>query len=183
MFGCFELNDQKLGLYAVDISGHGVHASLLSVAIGYLATPDYFRTHAVDAQGQPDLAKMVASLNECFSASENDDYFTMLCCVIDKVTGGLDFCQAGYPSAFYVDRSGSRIPLGDGGFTVGMLSTATYENNVHQFKTGAALVICSDAAAEAKNLSNEIFCGWLHGLGSLRFGDRRRGPSRSDQAV
>ncbi len=51
-------------------------------------TPDYFRTHAVDAQGQPDLAKMVASLNECFSASENEDYFTMLCCVIDKVMGG-----------------------------------------------------------------------------------------------
>ncbi|WP_019954939.1 SpoIIE family protein phosphatase [Yoonia vestfoldensis] len=157
MFGCFALNDRKLGLYAVDVSGHGVHASLLSVAIGYLITPDYFRTHAFDAQGEPDLARMVTALNDRFSASENDAYFTMICCVIDRVTGRLDFCQAGYPAAVYVDQAGCAVPLGDGGFPVGMFRSATYENNVHQIKTGAALVICSDAAAEAENPAQEIF--------------------------
>ncbi len=157
MFGCFALNEEKMGFYAVDVSGHGVHASLLSVAIGHLVTPDYFRTHAFDACGLPDPAAMVTALNNRFSLSESDDYFTMFCGVIDKTSGRVDFCQAGYPSAFYIDQVGSAVTVGEGGFPVGMIPAATYENSVLQFETGAALVICSDAAAEAENLSCEPF--------------------------
>jgi sigma-B regulation protein RsbU (phosphoserine phosphatase) len=167
MFGYFELNDEKLGFYAVDVSGHGVHASLLSVAIGHLITPDYFRTHAFNAHGQPDPAGMVATLNSRFSAFGGDDYFTMFCCIVDRVSGRLDFCQAGYPSAFYVDPAGRVTLVGDGGFPVGMMPAATYENNARQFEIGATLVICSDAAAEAENLSNQPF-------GTPRLGDIAR---------
>lgn len=35
----------------MDVSGHGVRASLLSVAIGHLVTPEYFRTTAFDDEG------------------------------------------------------------------------------------------------------------------------------------
>lgn len=157
MFGCFALNKEKLGFYAVDVSGHGVHASLSSVAIGHLVTPDYFRANAFDIDGLPDPAAMVTALNERFSVYENDDYFTMFCCIIDKTSGRVDFCQAGYPSAFYIDQHGNAMSVGEGGFPVGMLQTACYENSVHQFETGAALVICSDAAAEAENRSCEPF--------------------------
>jgi sigma-B regulation protein RsbU (phosphoserine phosphatase) len=157
MFGCFALNENQLAFYAVDVSGHGVHASLLSVAIGHLITPDYVRTHALDADGRPDPAAMVATLNKRFSASANDDYFTMFCGVIDTATGHIDYCQAGYPSAFYVDQAGVSLSVGDGGFPVGMISAAFYENKTHHFETGAALIICSDAAAEAGNPLGELF--------------------------
>jgi sigma-B regulation protein RsbU (phosphoserine phosphatase) len=56
MFGCFPLSDTLLGFYAVDVSGHGVHASLLSVAIGYLITPEFFRTVAIPDSGEVDPA-------------------------------------------------------------------------------------------------------------------------------
>lgn len=157
MFGCFALCDDRLGFYAVDVSGHGVHASLLSVAIGHLVTPEYFRTKALDAQGVPDPAALVGELNKRFSASENDDYFTMFCGVIDKTTGRMDFCQAGYPSPFYVKPSGVAQAIGDGGFPVGMIADAIYENKTHSFEVGATLIICSDAASEAENLSKEPF--------------------------
>lgn len=42
MFGFFPLEGDMLGFYSVDVAGHGVHASLLSVAIGHLMTPEYF---------------------------------------------------------------------------------------------------------------------------------------------
>lgn len=157
MFGCFALSNETLAFYAVDVSGHGVHASLLSVAIGHLVTPDYVRTHAFDADGRADPAAMVAALNERFAASENDDYFTMFCGVIDTATGKLAYCQAGYPSAFYVAETGETIAVGDGGFPVGMFPNASFETNTHQFETGAALVICSDAATEAENPSAQSF--------------------------
>lgn len=157
MFGCFALNDTKLGFYAVDVSGHGVHASLLSVAIGHLITPDYFRNQTISDGPTADPAALVASLNDRFSPSDNDDYFTMFCGVIDTATGHLDYCQAGYPSPIYVNETGVTKPVGDGGFPVGMIPTATYQNNTLQLDAGAALVVCSDAACEAENPACEPF--------------------------
>jgi sigma-B regulation protein RsbU (phosphoserine phosphatase) len=157
MFGCFALGDDMLGFYAVDASGHGVHASLLSVAIGHLITPEYFSTHAMKVDGTPNPAELVARLNERFSAADNDDYFTMFCGIIDTRTGRLDYCQAGYPSPFYVTQSGMAEAVGDGGFPVGMIQHAMFENNVHQFETGGALIICSDAASEAEDATHQPF--------------------------
>lgn len=157
MFSCFALSDQKLGFYAVDVSGHGVHASLLSVAIGHLITPEYFRTKTLDIDGLPDPAALVSELNTRFSAADNDDYFTMFCGVIDTSTGRLDYCQAGYPSPFYVQQNGTTEAVGDGGFPVGMMRQAAYENHILKIEVDGALVICSDAASEAENCASGSF--------------------------
>ena len=151
MFGCFELNETKLGFYAVDVSGHGIHASLLSVAIGHLITPEYFSNTVIKGNGPADPAALVEDLNNRFSVSENDDYFTMFCGVLDCETGELDFCQAAYPSPFYVAPDGHSAPVGDGGFPVGMFLGVEYENNQMTFEKGGSLLIYSDAAPEAEN--------------------------------
>ena len=157
MFGCFELEDGNLGVYAIDVSGHGVHASLLSVAIGHLVTPAFFHSQAFDNDGLPNPAALVNALNLRFAASDNDDYFTMFCGVINSATGQLDYCQAGYPSPFYVTETGGTEPIGDGGFPVGLIDSATYENKTHHIEVGSGLVICSDAACEAENHARELF--------------------------
>lgn len=157
MFGCFELEDGKLGFYTIDVSGHGVHASLLSVALGYLITPEFFQNQAFDETGVADPAALVNALNLRFSAFDNDDYFTMFCGIIDAASGRLDYCQAGYPSPLCVTEAGVVNPVGDGGFPVGLLVGASYENNIHQIAIGSGLVICSDAACEAENEGRELF--------------------------
>lgn len=157
MFGCFELENGNLGFYAVDVAGHGVHASLLSVAIGHLITPEYFQNQAFDEDGTPNPAAFVNALNLRFGSSDNDDYFTMFCGIIHTNTGQLDYCQAGYPSPFYVTETGASETIGDGGFPVGLIANARYENNAHVIALGSGLVICSDAACEAENATFELF--------------------------
>jgi sigma-B regulation protein RsbU (phosphoserine phosphatase) len=157
MFGCFALPQNKLGLYAVDVSGHGIHASLLSVAIGHMITPEFFCNAACGKDGTPDPAGLVANLNQRFSAAENDDYFTMFCAIIDTVTGHMDFCQAGYPSPTFVSATGETAFVGTGGFPVGMFSHFTYDNEVFSFEKGGSLVLCSDAAEEAEDEHNTAF--------------------------
>lgn len=151
MFGCFPLSDRELGFYAVDVSGHGVHASLLSVAIGHLITPEYFRTKVLENRDRPDPAALVSDLNQRFSQMDNDEYFTMFCGIIDSRSGRLDYCQAAYPSPHHVDAFGQVETVGDGGFPVGMFSHAQYENKSLDFECGTSLVICSDAVPEAEN--------------------------------
>lgn len=157
MFGCFPITETKLGFYAVDVSGHGIHASLLSVAIGHLITPEYFANAVLKKGAHPDPAALVTDLNDRFSASENDDYFTMFCGILDSETGRLDYCQAASPSPYYVSPEGTCSAVGDGGFPVGMLPIAFYENNVMNFAKGGTLVFCSDAATEAENARQAAF--------------------------
>ncbi len=163
MFGCFPLTEDTFGFYAVDVSGHGVHASLLSVAIGYLITPEFFRKTVLRDGKLDDPAALVANLNLRFGASDDDEYFTMFCGVINTVTGKMDYCQAAYPSPYYVKDTGETQMIGDGGFPVGMLPDVEYENNTMMIDPGGAIVICSDAAPEAENRNNQPF-----GLDRLR---------------
>ena len=157
MFGCFPIDDTRLGFYAVDVSGHGVHASLLSVAIGYLITPEFFRTIVLGDEHAPDPAALVANLNVRFGAADDDEYFTMFCGVIDTSSGKLDYCQAAYPSPYYVKASGETQMIGDGGFPVGMLPDVEYENNAMMIDPDSAIVIYSDAATEAESIENKPF--------------------------
>ncbi len=151
MFGCFALPNNRLGVYAVDVAGHGINASLLSVAIGHLITPEFFGNIAFDRDGRPDPAALVGNLNKRFCTFESDAYFTMFCAIIDNQTGQMDLCQAGYPSPVYLCPDGGAHFIGDGGFPVGMFANATYENGTAAFDLGGLLVICSDAAPEAEN--------------------------------
>ncbi len=157
MFGCFALPDNKLGVYAVDVSGHGINASLLSVAIGHLITPEFFGNIAFDADGTPNPAGLIRDLNLRFCSADNDNYFTMFCAIIDKHTGNMDLCQAGYPSPVYVAPGGGAHLIGDGGFPVGMFPDATYENGKTSFDVGGLLVIYSDAAPEAEDAQGTPF--------------------------
>lgn len=157
MFGCFPLDENTLGIYTVDVSGHGVHASLLSVAIGHLITKEFFQTKAFASDGSPDPAALVKDLNQRFSGADNDDYFTMFCGVIDTNTGRFSYCQAGSPSPFYVDQTGKTQSIGNGGFPVGMLPDVGYENASFTISSGGMLVLCSDAASEAENAQDTPF--------------------------
>ena len=157
MFGCFPLDNKTLGFYAVDVSGHGVHAALLSVAIGHLITPVFFKNRVLDRTGTPDPACLVDDLNKRFCKSSEDEYFAMFCGVIDRDTGQLDYCQAAYPSPHYVSQEGDVTQVGDGGFPVGMFFEAEFENNTMTIGPGGHLVICSDAAIEAENHEAQQF--------------------------
>ncbi|WP_106743757.1 SpoIIE family protein phosphatase [Yoonia maritima] len=157
MFGCFPLSDTKLGFYMVDVSGHGVQASLLSVAIGHLITPEFFGTKAILSDTTIAPAALVTDLNQRFCGFDSDEYFTMFCGIIDKENGHFDYCQAGHPSPYYVTSNGQIQAIGDGGFPVGMLAFADYENHSLTFDPGASLILCSDAAIEAENHANIPF--------------------------
>ncbi len=157
MFGCFALTKTKLGIYAVDVAGHGINASLLSVAIGHLITPEYFCKYAFDSEGVPDPASLISNLNLRFCFADSDNYFTMLCVIIDVQTGEMDLCQAGYPSPICAALNGDLHFIGDGGFPVGMFPSAKFENFKARFDIGDLLVICSDAASEAEDLKGMPF--------------------------
>ncbi|WP_243721876.1 PP2C family protein-serine/threonine phosphatase [Meridianimarinicoccus aquatilis] len=157
MYGCFDLNHEAVGIYAVDVAGHGVHAALLSVAIGHLVSADFFANYALTPSGEHDPAALVRELNARFYSDEGSDYFTMFCGVLDQRTGTLTYCQAGAPSPFMIASDQGVTAIGDGGFPVALLPDLEYENGTVQFEPGATLVVYSDGATEAENADGTPF--------------------------
>ncbi len=157
MFGCFAFEDGFVGFYIVDVAGHGVRSSLNSVAIGHLITKEYFRRNVIGGDGNCTPADLVKELNARFAQQDGDDYFTMICGVIDTSRDLLHFCQAGHPSPLLAVPGSPPIAVGQGGMPVGMFDFAQYQNGMAVFPPGSVLLVCSDAATEAENPEGAFF--------------------------
>lgn len=151
MFATFALSNGMTGFYAIDVSGHGVRAALLSVAIGHLITAEYFQRNSYAPDGTPAPANLAKALNHRFCDAESDQYFTMFCGIIDHDADALHFCHAAYPSPVIVSSTQPARQVGTGGFPVGMFDTATFESEQIALTTQDTLVLFSDGAPEAEN--------------------------------
>lgn len=157
MFGCFAYKNGLVGFYMVDVAGHGVRSSLNSVALGHLITKEYFQLKVFGQDGTCSPADLVHDLNTRFAQQDGDDYFTMMCGVIDTNRDVLHFCQAGHPSPLLALPGSPPITVGQGGMPVGMFDFAQYQDGTAVFPTGSVLLVCSDAATEAENPNGEFF--------------------------
>ncbi|WP_172327413.1 PP2C family protein-serine/threonine phosphatase [Mangrovicoccus sp. HB161399] len=157
MFGYYRICEGFTAFYAIDVAGHGVHASLMSVALGHLLTSELFRAHSFDGAGHPDPAALVSVLSDRFYREDGTEYFTMFCGMIEHGADRLHYCQAGYPSPYMLTRGGSVRQVGTGGFPVALLAGVPFETSVTSFAADEFLVLCSDGAMEAENRFGEPF--------------------------
>jgi phosphoserine phosphatase RsbU/P len=157
MFATFALPGALTGFYAIDVSGHGVRAALLSVAIGHLLTAEYFARHSFAADGRPDPASLSQALNQRFCDAESDQYFTMFCGIIDHKAGILHFCHAAYPGPVIVSQAQPPRGVGTGGFPVGMFDTAEFVSETTPLGLDDTMVLFSDGALEAENPERQPF--------------------------
>jgi serine phosphatase RsbU (regulator of sigma subunit) len=143
-------NDGGIGFFQVDVAGHGAPAALVSVACHHtLSQAILTRTQGTR------LEEIVAQINEDWP--ENLPYFTMILGEIDPRAQRATILQAGHPSPLLIRPDGSVASVGDGGFPVGMISTATYEAMELDFGPGDRLLIYSDGVVEAESREGELF--------------------------
>ena len=66
-------------------------------------------------------------------------------------------CQAGHPNPFRVSRDGAVESLGCGGFPVGLLPNAHYENIEFKLHPGDRLYCYSDGISECMNAEEQQY--------------------------
>ncbi|MDM8794936.1 PP2C family protein-serine/threonine phosphatase, partial [Klebsiella pneumoniae] len=114
IFNVFPLGEH-LGFYCVDVSGHGVGAAMMSLAVAR----QFLHGRAVErflfsADNQPaSPAEVVQILNGRFCSDEAEivSYFTLIYGVIDLTTGEGKLCQAGHPTPFIVSPAATVRPV------------------------------------------------------------------------
>ena len=133
-----QIDDRHVGLYVVDVSGHGVSSALLSVSVARNLIPHSDRSSLVvepDADGQEHVvvgpADVASRLNKLYQMDAiNRQYFTLLYGVLDTREGLFRYVSAGHPGPVRVRPSEPPRMYTQPAIPIGMMDLSTYEDAV-----------------------------------------------------
>jgi sigma-B regulation protein RsbU (phosphoserine phosphatase) len=104
LVGYFPINDTEVGLFGLDVSGHGISSALMTARlVGYLsaAAPEHNIALERTEDGQVRAccpAKVVNELNNLvLSEMKTEHYFTLMLACVNLTTGFVTLAQAGHP--------------------------------------------------------------------------------------
>ena len=147
-FGYHRLDDDHFAFYLLDVSGHGVGASLLSVsAMNVLAAQTL---PGVDFR---DPGQVLAGLNNAFQMDRhNGKYFTIWYGVYQQSVRRLAWSGGGHPSALLFtgpDAAGVAMkPLDSQGGIIGLMEDMPFESSACDLGPFGELLLFSDGVFE-----------------------------------
>jgi phosphoserine phosphatase RsbU/P len=154
MVGCFQINPTTIGLYSLDVSGHGVASALLTARLaGLLSGASAEQNIAICRAdsgfiGQ-DPALVAQSMNDLLlSEIETDRYATLAYAEIALDSGRVRLVQAGHPHPIVQHADGSATMLGEGGLPVGLFPGAAFSSFEAVLRPGERLLLVSDGIVE-----------------------------------
>ncbi len=156
----FPLRDGHIGAYVLDVSGHGVAASLLAVSVTHSlvprpGVPSVVMDVTTGAINPPSV--VAERLNRLYQMNEQDDrYFTIAYGVLDAASGVLRHVSAGHPGPVLV-RNGTAKRIDNENFPIGMLANVEYGENTIELLPGDRVYLHSDGIADESNPDGELF--------------------------
>ena len=155
LVGMFPVSNTRIGLYGIDVSGHGISSALMTARLaGYLSAgaPDQnvaLRKTENGSYVQRPPSETIASLNRLIlNEMETELYFTLLLADVNLETGKVIMAQAGHPYPALQRASGQIEFLGKGGLPVGLIEGAKYQQFEFTMNAGDRLMIHSDGVVE-----------------------------------
>ncbi|WP_299372330.1 SpoIIE family protein phosphatase [uncultured Tateyamaria sp.] len=163
LVGFFPAGEGHLGLYSIDVSGHGISSALMTARLaGYLsaAAPD----QNVALHREPDGTygflppeEVIETLNDLvLDEMETEHYFTLLLADVNLETGHVRMAQAGHPHPAVQRKNGDIEQTGPGGFPVGLMSGISFQQFETTLRPGDRLLLLSDGVTECPDINGDM---------------------------
>lgn len=162
MVGYFDIRPGEKGLYAVDVSGHGVSSALMTARIA-----SYFSDAApernIALRRAPDGYAMLPPDEVCRRLNallqrdgESDLYLTMILARLVIETGEVTLCQAGHPSPLILRADGGMEFREAFGMPIGLVDDAEFSTTGIALGAGDRLLLYSDGITECPDPEGTI---------------------------
>jgi len=158
LVGFFPINARRVGLFSIDVSGHGITSALMTARLAGLlsgTSPEQNIALVLSDLGIYDArppAEVAAHLNRVLlEEMETESYFTLLYADVDLISGHVAMVQAGHPHPAIQRACGRVEHPGAGGLPVGLLEGAEYQDFAAELRPGDRLLLASDGITEAAN--------------------------------
>jgi|GEM_PF-1334298 len=159
IFNVFPLGPHHLGLYMLDVSGHGVASSL--VALSVYNFMHYQRSTLIDrTSGGIQVAPpkdVLTRLDWEFPYAKFSKFFTIAYMVLDLRSGFLTYANAGHPSPVVVLPDGSLQTLDERGTIIGLEGFAPFEQYHLTLAPGEKVLLYSDGLVDFQNAAGAYF--------------------------
>ncbi len=164
IFNFFELDEDHIGFYQLDVAGHGVASAMLSFTLSKFLSPiaaaDKARIYSEDFISSfiEKPSALLQRLNKRFFKHEDAmQYFTICCGVINRKDDIVTISRGGHPFPLLINKYGEIQLLDHKGIPIGMLADADFNDEKIQMKQGDRLYIYSDGVLECSNPRGELF--------------------------
>jgi len=144
----FALDDDRVGLYMIDVSGHGAASAFLTVMLRTTVNQyrDAYRHEGDDTACQPE--RVLERLNNELCQQYLDKYLTICYGVIDFRQGRFTWSAGGqFPYPILSDGAHVRF-LDSPGFPVGLLKEAEFSSHSVMLPKRFSLLLISDGVLE-----------------------------------
>jgi len=160
----FRLDDDHVGVYLLDVTGHGTAAALLAVAVNRIIAPMAHSTSLVrerdEATGTYRIAlpsEVAMRLHRHFPwDADTGQFFTMVYGVIERRTRRFRYTTAGHPAPLYLPAGGEPVTLGSRGMPIGV-GDGVYEDQCVEMAVGDRVHLYSDGVPETMNGARNLF--------------------------
>ena len=180
LVGYYPVSATHVGLFALDVSGHGVNSALMTARLaGMLSggTPErnialFTAPDGSTAARAP--AEVLGRMNRLLLEEIGTDlYFTIVLADIDLDNGHARMVQAGHPHPALQRRDGRIELIGGGGLPVGLVADAEWEEVSLHLRAGDRFLLMSDGITECTSRDGTQFGedgvrGLMHELRGLR---------------
>jgi len=147
-FGYHWIDEDHLGIYLVDVCGHGVGAAILCIS-----AINAIRSQSLTDTDFKSPASVLKGLNDAFPMEEqNNKYFTIWYGVYNKKNHELIFSSAGHPHAILFsgnDINNKKLQtLTSGGLAIGMMPGIEFKETTVPLSNRNKLYVFSDGVYE-----------------------------------
>ena len=162
IYNIFRLDEDHIGLYHVDVMGHGVLSALFSVSINQRMSHDLSPYGLIKVPGDAEPyykinspLNVVMTLNENSLLDECGSYYTMVYAILNIHTGVVSMCRAGHNLPLIISADGDSRYVDGGGPPIGLgIPFQGDEGQKIQLSPGDSFIIFSDGINECGS-SNE----------------------------
>ena len=206
LFNLLRLSPDHIGVYVLDVSGHGTSAALHAVSLAHAL-------HAHAQQGGILLgpegptgpgvplapSEVAAELNRRFPLIERaGQYVTFLYGVLELSSRRFRWVRAGHPPPIRLGPEGASVCDGPAGIPVGVTADAAWRDGELVLGSGEGVLFVTDGVLEARDARGEAFGlerlleaagrggdakAVVAGLRDALHGFRKREPRRDDVTV
>lgn len=162
LYNLFWLDENRLGVYVMDVSGHGVPAAMVTTSVSQ--TLDHFRgwfqKRTIDGSPLHEFvtpAEILAELNREYPVERFGKLLTICYLIIDIHSGSVCYSNAALPLPFLIRADGRVETLIEGGTIIGVDERAVYDEGNVLMERGDRLFIYTDGIVEHHDKKGEPY--------------------------
>jgi sigma-B regulation protein RsbU (phosphoserine phosphatase) len=162
IFNIFKMDAEHLGVYMLDVSGHGVPAAMVTVSVS-----QFLQQNSVQLQKNSSImppAEVLDALDKEFPFERFNNFFTITYFIINVKNGHTVYSNAGHPFPIHLHKKETIELLKKGGPTIGIGDFDAIDDRKIRFeeghlklKPGDKLFMYTDGIVEYQNDKEELY--------------------------